>query len=308
MRLHPNAKTTPTSRSLLVRRVLQEHRSVSEVARGLGVSPRTVYKWLRRFEVEGRRGLRDRSSQPHRIPHRTPPARERAIERLRRRRWLAWRIARRLQMALSTVSAVLRRLGLGRLPSRRQAVPVRRYQWEHPGDLLHIDVKKLGRFREVGHRVTGKPHDRSHGMGWEYAYVCVDDATRLAYVELLENEQAVTAEAFLRRAVRWYRSRHVRARRVMTDNGSPFVSNLFAEACTDLGLRHIRTRPYTPRTNGKAERFIQTLQREWAYGKTYQTSAGRKRALPAWLRYYNEHRPHRALGMEPPGARLQQAL
>jgi len=308
MRLHPNAKTTPASRFLLVRRVLQERWSVGETARGFGVSPRTVYKWLRRFEAEGRRGLRDRPSQPHRIPHRTAPARERVIERLRRKRWLAWRIAERLQMALSTVSAVLRRLGLGRLSSVQKTVPVRRYQWERPGDLLHIDVKKLGRFREVGHRVTGKPHDRSRGMGWEYAYVCVDDASRLAYVELLQNEQAVTAEGFLRRAIRWYRSERVRARRVMTDNGSPFVSKAFSEACDELGLRHIRTRPYTPRTNGKAERFIQTLQREWAYGKTYQTSAGRKRALPAWLRYYNEHRPHRALGMKPPRARLREAL
>jgi transposase InsO family protein len=308
MNLHPNAKTTPTSRSLLVRRVLHQRWSVSETAHAFGVSPRTVYKWLQRYRAEGRRGLRDRTCGPHRIPHRTPPARERAIERLRRRGWLAWRIAERLQMALSTVSAVLRRLGLGRLPSRQKTAPVRRYQWERPGDLLHIDIKKLGRFREVGHRATGKPHDHSRGMGWEYVYVCVDDASRLAYVEVLENEQAVTAEAFLQRAVCSYQSQRVRARRVMTDNGSAFVSLVFAKACSDLGLRHIRTRPYTPRTNGKAERFIQTLQREWAYGKVYQTSAGRRRALPAWLRYYNEQRPHRALGMKPPRAQLLAAL
>jgi transposase InsO family protein len=308
MRLHPNAKTTPASRCLLVRRVLHERWSVSETARAFGVSARTVYKWLRRYRAEGRRGLRDRSCGPHRIPHRTSAARERAIERLRRRGWLGWRIAQRLEMALSTVSAVLRRLGLGRLPSRQRTAPVRRYQWEQPGDLLHLDIKKLGRFREVGHRVTGTPHDRNHGMGWEFVYVCVDDASRLAYVEVLENEQAVTAGPFLQRAFRWYQNQRVRARRVMTDNGSAFVSNAFAEACADLGLRHIRTRPYTPRTNGKAERLIQTLLREWAYGKVYQTSAGRRRALPACLRYYNEPRPHRALGMKPPRAQLQAAL
>jgi transposase InsO family protein len=208
-------------------------------------------------------------------------------------------------MALSTVAAVLRRLGLSRLPTRQKAAPVRRYEWPRAGDLLHVDIKKLGRFRKVGHRATGRLHDRSRGIGWEFAYVCIDDATRLAYVEVLSNEQAISAEGFLRRAVAWYRRQGVRARRVMTDNGSPFVSRLFAQAAHELRLRHIRTRPYTPRTNGKAERFIQTLQREWAYGKTYQTSAGRKRALPAWLRYYNERRPHRALGMKTPRARLQ---
>jgi len=308
MRLHPNAKTTPASRSLLVRRVLREQWSVGETARAFGVSPRTVYKWLRRYQSEGRGGLHDRSSQPHQIPHRTSPGRERAVEQLRRRRWVGWRIAQRLRMALSTVSAVLRRLGLGRLPSLQKPLSPHRYQWEEPGDLLHIDTKKLGRFREVGHRVTGMPHDRSRGMGWEYAYVCVDDASRLAYVEILENELAVTAESFLRRAVEWLRIQGIESTRVMTDNGSPFVSKAFAEACEDLGLRHIRTRPYTPRTNGKAERFIQTLQREWAYGKVYQTSAGRKRALPAWLRYYNDLRPHRALEMKSPRAQLQAAL
>ncbi len=220
MRLHSNAKTTPISRALLVQRVLREHWGVEDTADAFGVSTRTVCKWLARYRAEGRRGLQDRSSRPHRMPHRTPERLERAIERLRKRRWLGWRIAGQLKMAVSTVSAVLRRLGLGRLPSAHSEAPVHRYEWERPGDLLHIDIKKFGRFREVGHRITGKQHSRSHGMGSEFAYVCVDDATRLAYVEILANERAVTAEGFLRRAVAWFARRRIRVRRVMTDNGS----------------------------------------------------------------------------------------
>ena len=306
MRLHHNAKTTPSGRLLLVQRVLQDGWSIEEAAEATGISERTVYKWLARYRGEGAQGLEDRSSRPHRMPRRTPAKLERKIEHLRRQRWIGWRIAKRLRMALSTVSAVLRRLGLGRLSVLDPQLPVQRYEWAKAGDLLHIDIKKFGRFRAVGHRITGKPTDRSRGMGSEFAYVCVDDASRVAYVEVLGNEQAVTAEGFLRRAVAWFAKRGIRARRVMTDNGSPFVSNRFAETCRDLELRHIRTRPYTPRTNGKAERFIQTLQREWAYGKTYQTSAGRRRALPAWLRYYNEKRPHRSLAMESPMVRLRE--
>ena len=209
-------------------------------------------------------------------------------------------------MATSTVTAVLRRLGLGRGWNRKRELVIR-YEWPNPGDLLHVDIKKLGKFRDLGHRVTGRRRDRSRGMGWEFAYVCVDDASRLAYVEVLENEMAVTAVGFLERALRWLRKRGVRARRVMTDNGSPFVSKLWAERCKASRMRHLRTKPYTPRTNGKAERFIQTLQREWAYGKPFKTSAGRRRALPAWLRYYNHERPHRALGMRSPIVRLRRA-
>ena len=306
MKIHANARTTPKTRAILAELVLRRGWSRCRAAREFGVSPATVAKWAARFEAEGVTGLQDRSSAPHRIPHRTSEARERQIGRLRRLGLRAWQIARRLRMAVSTVSAVLRRLGLGRGWDRRRE-PVIRYQWEHPGDLLHIDVKKLGRFRQRGHRVTERPHDRNRGIGWEFAYVCVDDASRLAYVELLEDERGETAEGFLQRAVAWFQGHRVRGRRVMTDNGSPFVSKIFAQACAQLELRHIRTRPYRPRTNGKAERFIQTLQREWAYGKPYETSAGRRRALPAWLRYYNQRRPHRALGMNPPIARIQGA-
>lgn len=303
MKIHANARTTPKTRAILAELVLRRRWTKARAARAFHVSPSTAGKWVERYRAEGRRGLEDRSSAPHRIPHRTPAGRTARIARLRRRGLRMQTIAERLQMAVSTVSAVLRRIGLGRGWDRKTE-PVVRYQWAKAGDLLHIDVKKFGRFRERGHRATGPGHARSRGVGWEFAYVCVDDASRLAYVELLENELAETADGFLRRALAWFRSQGIRCLRVMTDNGAPFRSKLWAATCTEFGLRHIRTRPYRPRTNGKAERFIQTLQREWAYGKAYETSAGRKRALPSWLRYYNERRPHRGLGMKPPLAAL----
>lgn len=306
MKTHANARTTYKTRRDLVHWVLDLGRTQAETARYFATTPRTVAKWVDRYRREGPEGLRDRSSAPHRIPHRTSEKRARRIAKLRQRGLCAWQIAERLRMAISTVGNVLRRLGLGRGWDRKRE-PVIRYEWPKPGDLLHVDIKKLGKFRAVGHRITGQPTERSRGMGWEFVYVCVDDASRLAYVEVLENEQAITATGFLERALRWFKRRGVRARRVMTDNGSPFVSKRWAALCKRHHMRHIRTRPYTPRTNGKAERFIQTLQREWAYGKPYKTSAGRRRALPAWLRYYNEHRPHRALGMRSPKARLRAA-
>jgi transposase InsO family protein len=306
MKIHANARTTIKTRALLVDQVIRQGKTKAETARAFGTSPRTVAKWIARYQHEGPKGLRDRSSAPHRIPHRTSEARTRRIAKLRHKGLCAWQIAKRLCMAISTVTSVLRRLGLGRGWNRKRPEVIR-YEWPDPGDLLHVDIKKLGRFRQVGHRITGQPTDHSRGMGWEFVYVCVDDASRLAYVEILENEQAVTAMGFLERALLWFRKQEIRVRRVMTDNGSPFVSKRWAQLCKKQKLRHIRTRPYTPRTNGKAERFIQTLQREWAYGKPYQTSAGRRRALPAWLRYYNEQRPHRALGMRSPKARLRRA-
>jgi transposase InsO family protein len=304
MKIHANARTTIKTRALLVMEVLQHKKTKAETARAFGTSPVTVAKWVDRYLREGPEGLRDRSSAPHQSPHRTPQRRARRIAKLRHAGLCAWHIAERLRMAISTVTAVLRRMGLGRGWNRHR-VPVVRYEWPKPGDLLHVDIKKLGKFREVGHRITGQRRSRSRGIGWEFAYVCVDDASRLAYVEILENEQAVTAVGFFERALGWFGRRGVRARRVMTDNGSPFVSKLWARLCRTRRVRPLRTRPYTPRTNGKAERFIQTLQREWAYGKPYQTSAGRRRALPSWLRYYNQKRPHRALGMRSPEARLR---
>lgn len=307
MKIHANARTTVKTRALLVDEVVRQGKTRAEAARTFGVSPRTVGKWVERYVREGPEGLRDRSSSPHAIPHRTGDQRTRRIAKLRGQGLGAWQIAQRLRMAISTVTSVLRRLGLGRGWNRKRPEVVR-YEWPNPGDLLHVDIKKLAKFREVGHRITGdRRQGRNRRVGWEFVYVCVDDASRLAYVETLEDEQATTAVAFLERALSWYRRRGIRARRIMTDNGSPFVSKRWAGLCRDRRVRHLRTRPYTPRTNGKAERFIQTLQREWAYGKAYKTSWGRRRALPSWLRYYNDHRPHRALGMRSPRERLRRA-
>jgi len=307
MKIHANARTTFKTRSLLVDEVVHHGKTRAETARTFGVSPRTVGKWVDRYMREGPEGLRDRSSSPHVIPHRTGDQRTRRIAKLRSLGLGAWQIAQRLRMAISTVTSVLRRLGLGRGWNRKRPEVIR-YEWPHPGDLLHVDIKKLAKFREVGHRITGdRSHSRNRRVGWEFVYVCVDDASRLAYVETLENELATTATGYLERALAWFRRRGIRARRVMTDNGSPFVSRRWAGLCRDRRLRHLRTRPYTPRTNGKAERFIQTLQREWAYRKPYKTSSGRRRALPSWLRYYNDHRPHRALGMRSPRERIRRA-
>ncbi len=305
MKLHPNAKLTPTSRAAAVRDVLERGRSVAWVAERRDVSVRTIYKWLARYRAGGLEALQDRASTPHRVPHRTPPRVVKRIVVLRRRRWPAWRIARELRMPRSTVSAVLQREGLGRLEPVDPPPPVRRYERARPGELLHIDTKKLGRFRRSGHRSHGNRSRRDRGAGWEYVHVCVDDATRLAYVEVLESERAEDAVSFVERAVAWMRRHGVQVQRLMTDNGPAYLSHRFRALCTRLDVKHLRTRPYTPRTNGKAERFIQTLQREWAYARTYRSSRLRRRALPEWLRYYNRKRPHRSLGDTPPALRLR---
>jgi transposase InsO family protein len=226
---------------------------------------------------------------------------------LRRSRLTAKQIARQLRLARPTVARALVRNGVARLRFLEPPKPANRYQWPNPGDLIHLDTKKLGRFRGVGHRITGRyvGFNQVRGLGWEFAHVCIDDATRLAYVELLDDETGKTAVGFLERALAWFRERGIEAKRVMTDNGSCYVSRVFGHAAWRLGLRHIRTRPYTPRTNGKAERFIQTLLREWAYAAPYSGSEGRARALPKWLRYYNERRPHGSLDDVPPIARIR---
>jgi transposase InsO family protein len=216
-------------------------------------------------------------------------------------------IARRLGMPRSTVAAVLKRLGLARLSSLDPKPPAHRYEREHPGELVHLDVKKLGRFREAGHRVTGRPHDRNRGVGWEFVHVCIDDRSRVAYVEILPDEKGASVEAFTRRAVRWFHKRGVRIQRILTDNGSGYLSRCFRALCEQLRIRHLRTQPYRPRTNGKAERFIQTLLREWAYARPYRTSNQRARRLPAWLEHYNRRRPHTALGYRPPISRLRRS-
>jgi transposase InsO family protein len=302
--LHPNAKTTPYQRQLLVERVLRLGWAMADACQAAGISLRTGYRWLRRFR-DGDRELQDRSCRPHRTPRRTSAARERKIERLRRRRRTAAWIARRLGMARSTVSAVLTRLGLERLSKLDPKPAVQRYERERAGELLHFDIKKLGKIRGIGHRIHGDRRTRSRGVGWEFVHVCIDDASRTGYAEVLPDERSETAEAFLRRAVRWFRKRGIEVDELLTDNGPCYVSHRFNDALDELGIQHRYTRAYRPQTNGKAERFIQTLLREWAYARAYRTSNQRAKALPKWLRSYNEQRPHSALKGQPPMSRLR---
>jgi transposase InsO family protein len=315
MKLHANARTCPKSRGLLVERVESQGWSLAAAAEAAGVSERTACKWLARWRVEGERGLLDRSSAPRRRPSRIAAERVAAIEALRRLWMTAAEIAECLGMALSTVSRWLRRVGLGRLSRLEPPEPPNRYERKRAGELVHLDVKKLGRIQVPGHRMTGNRRQhafrRSQGKhkkvgtaGWEFVHVCVDDATRLAYAEVLSDERGPTAAAFLRRACRWFRSLGVSVERVMSDNGACYRSRLHADACAELELKHIFTQPYRPRTNGKAERFIQTLTRRWAHGAIYATSAERTNALPGWLAHYNFTRRHGSLRHQPPAARL----
>jgi transposase InsO family protein/transposase len=308
MRLHANAALSLNQRRRMVRRVLEQGWSIATAAAAAEVSERTCSKWVRRFRAEGEAGLLDRSSAPLSIPHRTPDERVEVIAVLRRLRMTGADIAFCLGMALSTVSAVLTRIGLGKLSRLDPPEPPNRYERRRAGELLHIDVKKLGRIVRPGHRVTGSRRDRrDHGKkGWEFVHVCVDDATRLAYVEVLANETATTAVGFLRRAIAFYAAHGITVERVMTDNGSAYRSAIHALACRALGIRHLRTRPYRPRTNGKAERFIRTMLAGWAYGAIYTTSAERTAALDGWLWTYNHRRPHGALSHKPPIARLHE--
>jgi transposase InsO family protein len=317
MKLHANARSCPNSRRLLVDRVLVERWSVTAAAAAAGVSDRTAYRWLARWRAEGEAGLFDRSSAPKRIPHRTAPERVLAIRRLRRLRMTAAEIAEILAMALSTVSAVLRRIGLGKRSRLEPPEPPNRYERRRPGELVHLDVKKLGRIQVPGHRVTGNRRvrarrhhyskTRSRGTaGWEFVHVCVDDATRLAYAEVVADERGQSAAGFLRRAVAWFQSMGIKPERVLSDNGACYRSRAHASACRELGLKHSFTRPYRPRTNGKAERFIKTLTQRWAYGAIYANSSDRTRALPGWLTHNNFTRRHGALGHKPPAARLNE--
>jgi transposase InsO family protein len=309
MKLHANARTCPKSRRLLVDR-LEGGWSLTEAAEAAGVSERTAAKWLTRWRTEGEAGLLDRSSAPKARPTQLPTDRVRAIEALRRLWMTAAEIAEVLGMALSTVSRWLKRIGLGKRSRLTPPEPPNRYERKRPGELIHVDIKKLGRILRPGHRVTGNRRDRftdarGYGIaGWEFVHVCVDDATRLAYVEVLADERGQTAAGFLRRAVEWFASMGVAVERVMSDNGSCYRSHVHAKACRELGLRHLFTQPYRPRTNGKAERFIQTLQNRWAYGAIYANSAERTAALPGWLTHYNFTRRHGSLGHKTPAARL----
>jgi transposase InsO family protein len=314
MKLHANAATCPKSRYRIVCRILDGD-GRERVAADHGISERTVAKWVARFRAEGEAGLVDRSSAPGAVPHRTPEDRVQAIGALRRLRMTGAEISMCLGMPLSTVSAVLTRIGLGKLSRLEPPEPPNRYERARPGELIHVDVKKLGVITGAGHRVTGKrtsqnasrrARRRGAPAGWEFVHVCVDDATRLAYVEVLSDEQGRTAAGFLRRAVAFYARYGVTVRRVLSDNGACYRSVIHALACRRLGLRHLRTRPYRPRTNGKAERFIRTMLGGWAYGAIYATSRERTAALDGWLWTYNHRRPHGSLRHKPPTARLRE--
>jgi transposase InsO family protein len=315
MKLHANAELSLKKRRVLARRVVVEGWSLGSAAAAAEVSERTAGKWVRRYRLEGELGLFDRSSAPHLVANRTPEDRIQAIAAVRRLRFTAAQIAETFGMPETTVSGILTRIGLGRL-GRLGLEPAVRYERGRPGELLHIDIKKLGRIQVPGHRVTGnravhakrtRVGNRGRYLGtagWEFVHVCVDDATRLAYVEVLSDEKATTAIGFLRRAVAFYRRHGITVESVMTDNGSAYRSTLHAVACRTLGLRHLRTRPYRPQTNGKAERFIRTMLAEWAYAAIYRDSTERTAALDGWLWRYNYKRNHGAIGRKPPAARL----
>ena len=306
MRLHRNAKTTPAMRRLLIDRVTQLGWTRGQAAEAAGVSLRTVAKWIARWRA-GDTTLLDHSSRPRHQPRRLAFTQEAAILALRHTRAPAWQISAALHIPRSTVSRVLQRAGLNRVAALEPPRVTQRYEWPHAGDLLHLDIKPLARIRGIGHRIHGDRRVRQRGLGWEYVHVAVDDATRLAYVEVLRSQRRGACAAFLRRALRWYARRGIRIRRLLTDNGSAYRSRVFARAARVWAVRHRFTRPYTPRTNGKAERFIQTLLRKCAYRRPYTSSAARTAALTSWLRYYNQRRPHASLGRRSPWSRFQEA-
>ena len=309
MNVHKNARLTPSGRALLARRVMSGW-TVKSAAEAAGVSARTAHKWLVRHRLGGERRHHDRSSAPRRCPRKTSPDRIAQIEALRRQRMSGPQIAKTLSMPRSTVGAVLRRLGLGRLSALDPKQPAVRYERAAAGELIHIDIKTLGKIDGVGHRITGQyeRHHRARGIGHEHLHVAIDDASRLAYTEILPSLGQQDATAFLQRAMAWYARLGVNVQRVMTDNGSAYRSRLFAKALQQAGVKHIRTRPYTPRTNGKAERFIQTSLREWAYARPYASSDQRSAAIGPWIDNYNLSRPHSALGHQPPIKRLNNLL
>jgi transposase InsO family protein len=306
MKLHANAPCGPKGRLTMVGRVVDHGWSLAEAAEAAGVSERTCSKWVGRYRREGEAGLVDRSSAPARVPHRTPEDRVQAIAALRRLRMTAAEIGELLAMPLSTTSAILKRIGLGKRSRLEPPEPSNRYERSAPGELVHVDVKKLARFHRPGHRMLGRGPGRydERQVGYDYVHVCVDDYSRMAYAEVLPNERATTAIAFLRRATQWFADRGVEVQAVMSDNGSAYRSKLHKVACIALGIRHLRTKPRRPRTNGKAERFIQTMLGGWAYGRIYRDSNERNRALSGWLTHYNYTRRHGSLGHKPPSSRL----
>jgi transposase InsO family protein len=303
MDYHHHARLTIYRREELARNVLQGRLSLNSAATEFKLSRQSAAKWVRRFRAEGQSGLRDRSSRPRRSPRSTTAELIAQVERLRRERWTGVRIAQTTGLSRATVSRILTRLKLNKTCMLEPQIPIVRYEHPAPGDLLHIDIKKLARIHKPGHRLTGNPQDETRGAGWEFLYVAIDDHSRIAFTALLPDEKATSSSAFLRQAVAYFAQLGIQVRRVMTDNGPCFCSLLFTQACRDLALKHLRTRIYTPRTNGKAERFIQTAIREWAYARLYQNSAERLRHLAPWIHQYNWHRPHTALNQKPPISR-----
>ena len=304
MNLHKHARLSPRGRALLVDRILIQGLRVEEAAHAAGVSVRTAYKWLKRFKEEGSGGLTDRSSRPRHCPHATAPRIVDQVLEQRRARQTYRQIAEQLSVAPSTVARLLRRAGLHRLAELEPAAPHNRYEYAAPGQLRHLDIKKLARFRQPGHRVTGNRQVNSDGIGWEYVHLAIDDHSRVAFGSIEPDERGISACRALLQAARYYRGLGVRFERVLTDNGACYRSRSFRRLVHRLGMRHLRTRPYTPRTNGKAERLVQTCLREWAYARSYANSEQRAGALPGWLHHYNWHRLHASLGYKPPITRI----
>lgn len=305
MNSHKHARLTPRGRELLVSRVLEQGWTLRTAAEAAGISVRTGSKWLARYREQGAIGLLDRSSRPRRSPRALGEDELREIEGLRRQRWPLWRIAQHAQRGLATVSRYMSRLGLSKLARLEPSEPLVRYERVAPGELLHLDTKKLGRIDGVGHRITGHGgHRRNRGIGWDTVHLAIDDHSRVSFALVKTDECGPSCAQFLRQALAYYASLGVRIERVMTDNGTGYRSKAFKAVCAELGVRHIRTRPYTPKTNGKAERFVQTSLREWAYAHPYASSAQREQALQPFLHRYNWHRPHSALNRRPPMSRI----
>src|SRR6202789_231426 len=306
MDTHKNASLTPRGREAMARSVMEGGSSKAAAARRFNTTPKTVTKWGARFRAEGAAGLRDRSSRPRSSPSQAAPAICARVEALRRQRHTGEQIAAEVGVSAATVSRILKRLGLNRLSALEPAEPIRRYERATPGEIVHIDIKKLGKFNRIGHRITGDRIGQSNtrGVGWEYVHLAIDDHSRLAYSEILPDEKRGSSLRFLFNALRFFRSLGVKVERVMTDNGSSFTTRRYAKALRRLRVKHLRTKPYTPKTNGKAERFVQTSLREWAYARAYHTPDTRAAQLPGWLHRYNWHRPHGGIGAKPPISRL----
>jgi transposase InsO family protein len=306
MNIHKNARLTPMRREEMALAVVGGRLSKAQAARVYGVSPKIVSRWVARFRSAGRDAMTDRSSRPKTSPRQTHRALVGRIVTLRRQRLTGRHIAIETGVSPATVSRVLKRAGLSRMKDLAPAEPVVRYEYAEPGGLIHLDIKRLGRFDRVGHRITGNRtgQSSSRGVGWEYVRICIDDASRIAFTDIFPDEKAVSAVAFLTAAIAYYNSLGITVTRVMTDNGSCYKAKDFAKACKAIGLKHIRTKPYTPKTNGKAERFIQTALREWAYACAYPSSEHRKSHLPNWTHMYNWHRPHGGINSKTPISRL----